>query len=66
MSRRSNRTRGNRPLNMGAGLRSRQMTPKPVQKRPAGTIGNVSDDAILDELGMYLVTEITSEMMIHE
>ena len=27
MSRRSNRTRGNRPLNMGAGLRARQMTP---------------------------------------
>ena len=51
---------------MGAGLRSRQMTPKPVRKRPAGTIGNVSEDAILDELGMYLVTEITSEMMIHE
>ena len=51
---------------MGAGLRSRQMTPKPVQKRPAGTIDNISDDAILDELGTYLVTEITSEIIIHE
>lgn len=66
MSKRSNRTRGNRPLNMGAGLRSRQMTPRPVRKRPAGTIDNVSDDAILDELGVYLITEITSEMIIHE
>ena len=66
MSKRSNRTRGNRPLNMGAGLRSRQMTPKSVRKRPAGTIGNISDDAILDEMGMYLITEITSEMIINE
>lgn len=66
MTKRSNRTRGNRPLNMGAGLRSRQMTPRPVRKRPAGTIDNVSDDAILDELGVYLITEITSEMIIHE
>ena len=66
MTKRSNRTRGNRPLNMGAGLRSRQMTPKPVQKRPAGTIDNISDDAILDELGTYLITEITSEIIIHE
>ena len=66
MTKRSNRSRGNRPLNMGAGLRSRQMTPKPVRKRPAGTIDNISEDAILDEIGTYLVTEITSEMMIHE
>ena len=66
MSRRSNRTRGNRPLSMGAGLRSRQMTPKPVRKRPAGTIENISDDAILDEIGIYLVTEITSEIIINE
>ena len=65
MTKRSNRTRGGRPLNMGAGLRSRQMTPKPVRKRPAGTIGNISDDAILDEMGIYLITE-TSEMIIHE
>ena len=50
---------------MGAGLRSRQMTPKSVRKRPAGTIGNISDDAILDEMGVYLITE-TSEMIIHE
>lgn len=39
MSKRSNRTRGNRPLNMGAGLRARQMTPP----RHTGRGGNVAD-----------------------
>jgi len=42
------------------------MTPKPVRKRPAGAIGNIGDDAILDEMGMYLITEITSEIIINE
>ena len=51
---------------MGAGLRSRQMTHKPVRTRPAGYIVNIPEDAILDEMGIYLVTEITNEIMIHE
>ena len=39
MSKRSNRTRGNRPLNMGASLRARQMTPP----RHTGRGGSVVD-----------------------
>jgi len=59
MSKRSNRTRGNRPLNMGRSLRARQMTPGPVRKRPAGTISNDTYlDALIDELlGQYLISE---------
>lgn len=59
MSKRSNRTRGNRKLNMGAGLRARQMTHKPVRKRPAGTIWHDTYlDGLIDELlGQYLLSE---------
>ena len=59
MSKRSNRTRGNRPLNMGASLRARQMTRGPVRKRPAGTIWNDTYvDGLVDELlGRYLISE---------
>jgi len=39
MSKRSNRTRGNRKLNMGASLRARQMTPP----RHTGRGGSVAD-----------------------
>ena len=39
MTKRSNRTRGNRKLNMGAGLRARQMTPP----RHTGRGGSVID-----------------------
>jgi len=59
VSRRSNRTRGNRKLNMGASLRARQMTRGPVRKRPAGTIWNDTYlDGLIDELlGQYLISE---------
>ena len=43
MSKRSNRTRGNRPVNMGRSLRARQMT---VRKGSRGTRGSV----VLDEM----------------
>lgn len=56
MTKRSNRTRGNRKLNMGASLRARQMTPP----RHTGRGGSVSDvllppDLLPDE--MLLVAE---------
>ena len=69
MSKRSNRTRGNRPLNMGRSLRARQMTPGPVRKRPAGGIEvdpDLSDPTIYpiwDEAGLLMVTEDDSAMV---
>jgi len=45
MSKRSNRTRGNRPLNMGAGLRARQM--KPGGSR--GTRGSSAPDPLFPD-----------------
>ena len=69
MSKRSNRTRGNRPLNMGRSLRARQMTPGPVRKRPGGGIEvdpDVSDPTVYpiwDEAGVLMVTENDSAMV---
>ena len=59
MTKRSNRTRGNRKLNMGASLRARQMSPGPIRKRPAGNlIGDMNLDGLIDELlGQYLISE---------
>ena len=59
MSKRSNRTRGNRPVNMGRSLRARQMSHKAVRKRPAGTIWiDTYVDGLIDELlGQYLISE---------
>ena len=68
MSKRSNRTRGNRPLNMGASLRARQMTPP----RHTGRGGSVEADLdstdptvfpIWDEAGLALLTENDIEMV---
>lgn len=39
MTKRSNRTRGNRKLNMGASLRARQMTPRHTGR--GGSVGDV-------------------------
>ena len=59
MTKRSNRTRGNRKLNMGASLRARQMPRGTVRKRPAGTIWvDTYVDGLIDELlGQYLISE---------
>ena len=59
LSKRSNRTRGNRPVNMGRSLRARQMKPGPIRKRPAGTIWvDTYVDGLIDEiLGQYLISE---------
>ena len=68
MSKRSNRTRGNRKLNMGASLRARQMTPP----RHTGRGGNIEADLdtddptvfpIWDENGLALLTESDIEMV---
>ena len=69
MSKRSNRTRGNRPTNMGRSLRARQMSPGPVRKRPAGGIDtdpDLSDPTIYpiwDEAGVLMVTENDTAMV---
>ena len=68
MSKRSNRTRGNRPLNMGRSLRARQMTPP----RHTGRGGSVQTDIdvndptiypIWDESGIQMLTEGDIEMV---
>ena len=68
MSKRSNRTRGNRPLNMGASLRARQMTPP----RHTGRGGSNETDLdpndatispIWDEAGLSMLTENNIEMV---
>jgi hypothetical protein len=68
MSKRSNRTRGNRPLNMGRSLRARQMTPP----RHTGRGGSVKADLdptdpttypIWDEAGLSMLTENDIEMV---
>ena len=53
MSKRSNRTRGNRRLNMGASLRARQMTPP----RHTGRGGSVSDVLLPSDVPDTLITE---------
>lgn len=69
MSKRSNRTRGNRPLNMGRSLRARQMSPGPIRKRPAGGVDvdpDLADPAVYpiwDEAGVLMVTESDSAMV---
>ena len=66
MSKRSNRTRGNRPLNMGRSLRARQMTRGTVRKRPAGSLPEINLDGLIDELlGQYLISE-DSIMLVKE
>lgn len=67
MSKRSNRTRGNRPVNMGRSLRARQMSPGPIRKRPAGGLRNeINLDGLIDELlGQYLISE-DSIMLVKE
>ena len=67
MSKRSNRTRGNRRLNMGASLRARQMSRGTVRKRPAGgTQIDINLDGLIDELlGQYLISE-DSIMLVKE
>ena len=68
MSRRSNRTRGNRKLNMGASLRARQMTP-PKHTGRGGSSEADLDPAdptiypIWDELGLSMLTENDIEMV---
>jgi hypothetical protein len=68
MSRRSNRTRGNRKLNMGASLRARQMTP-PKHTGRGGSSETDLDPAdptvypIWDELGLSMLTENDIEMV---
>jgi hypothetical protein len=68
MSKRSNRTRGNRPVNMGASLRARQMTPP----RHTGRGGSNETDLdptdpatypIWDEAGAWVLTENDIEMV---
>ena len=68
MSKRSNRTRGNRKLNMGASLRARQMTPP----RHTGRGGSGEADLdlsdpttypIWDEAGLSMLTENDIEMV---
>ena len=68
MSKRSNRTRGNRPLNMGASLRARQMTPP----RHTGRGGSVETDIdpndpdifpIWTEAGLSVLSETDIEMV---
>jgi len=66
VSKRSNRTRGNRPLNMGAGLRARQMKPG-GSRGTRGGVGleelfpdnpEVQEEALLfAETGQAIVTE---------
>ena len=67
MSKRSNRTRGGRKLNMGASLRARQMPRGTVRKRPAGEIqSDINPDGLIDELlGQYLISE-DSTMLVRE
>lgn len=59
MSKRSDRSRGSRPVNMGRSLRARQMKPGPIRKRPAGTVWvDTYVDGLIDEiLGQYLMSE---------
>ena len=52
MSRRSNRTRGNRVLSRGTALRARQMVP-----RHTGRGGSVHDVLLPPEVAISMVTE---------
>jgi hypothetical protein len=68
VSKRSNRTRGNRPVNMGRSLRARQMTPPKHTGR--GGSGEVDLDPtdptiypIWDEAGLSMLTENDIEMV---
>ncbi|MCH1599880.1 MAG: hypothetical protein L7S70_05810 [Pseudomonadales bacterium] len=68
MTKRSNRTRGNRPLNRGASLRARQMTPPRHTGR--GGSGEADIDVndptiypIWDESGIQMLTEGDIEMV---
>ena len=69
MTKRSNRTRGGRKLNMGASLRARQMTPP----RHTGRGGSVETDVdpndpdifpIWNEAGFSILSEKDIEMVI--
>ena len=53
MTKRSNRTRGNRRLNMGASLRARQMTPP----RHTGRGGGIHDVLLPPDVPDTLITE---------
>jgi hypothetical protein len=62
VSKRSNRTRGNRPVNMGRSLRARQMKPGPVRRGGSSYQVEITPDIqedtlIFAESGMLIGTE---------
>ena len=62
MSKRSNRTRGGRKLNMGASLRARQMTPP----RHTGRGGSVETDIDVNDPTIYPIWDESSIQMLTE